>query len=154
MPIASVAPLSCNAVLIGALVEMDDDDRPSSDVAAALTSALGSAMFGNSADSEQFEGYSKQVTDLVKAVCTAEIVTEDAVIKFYEDARTLSSSKCGEAVLRVKRKIEIQYSGRQIEVDRLFFCFLSSHVRAHFVNLFDFIKNKIKEVFFKTSFPK
>ena len=113
----AIAPLAVNAEAISRLVQADPEERKSEDMQIALSTALGSAMFSTSDVDSSLSSYSKLIDDLVVKLKTADVVSEDDLVQYHTQARDLAATAAAGQEQRLKRMIEIEVSGRQIQLE-------------------------------------
>ena len=124
IPIKNIAVLALNPLPIGRLVTCEDEaDRSKEDLEAAMQSALGSAMFANSTESELHAGYSKKVSDAVTDLINKEKISEGDIADFHRRACGFAVEVSGsdETESRLKRPVKIEMFGRSVQVEVLLF---------------------------------
>ena len=96
------------------LCQAADGAREQQDLDIVLKTALGSAMFGSAAESQQVQSFAKKLVDKLKAFSTAEVITEEMLVAYdTETVELIAAQSAGSTTStadpRHKREIEIVY---------------------------------------------
>ena len=100
------------------------EERAKTDITAALSSALGSAMFSTATQDSDHSGYHKQIVDKVQVLLQHAVIDETHIVEFHQQARELAAGAATSGEVRVKRQMQLRHVNRDIHIDVIVWCVL------------------------------